>query len=163
MLPYSEKRYCENFLSCNRSRKRRGGRGGGRGNVATNGHRALPLRVALSCVSCAEAAYRNWFERSCDCERKEQTVRRFSLFYPPQKAVRRRTERTETGSMTQTHMVSTMADETRDTLLARVKEQGEVVRRLKAAKADGTQVTRNARRVRPKNLTSFRHRRRTRT
>lgn len=36
---------------------------------------------------------------------------------------------------------SAMADETtRDTLLCRVKEQGEIVRRLKAAKADNTQV-----------------------
>lgn len=39
--------------------------------------------------------------------------------------------------------VPTMADETpRDTLLDRVKEQGEVVRRLKAARADNTKVRR---------------------
>lgn len=40
-------------------------------------------------------------------------------------------------------MVLAMADETsRETLLIRVKEQGDVVRRLKAAKADSTQVSR---------------------
>ncbi|XP_014474743.1 PREDICTED: histidine--tRNA ligase, cytoplasmic isoform X2 [Dinoponera quadriceps] len=38
-------------------------------------------------------------------------------------------------------MVPAMADETRDTLLGRVKEQGEIVRQLKAAKADITQIT----------------------
>lgn len=37
-------------------------------------------------------------------------------------------------------MVLAMADETRETLLNRVKEQGEIVRQLKAAKADATQV-----------------------
>jgi len=38
------------------------------------------------------------------------------------------------------HMLA-MADEiSRDTLLSRVREQGEVVRRLKAAKVDNTQV-----------------------
>ena len=42
-----------------------------------------------------------------------------------------------------------MADETsRDTLLSRVKEQGELVRRLKAAKVDNTQV----RELNPSNL-----------
>ncbi|KYM97540.1 Histidyl-tRNA synthetase, cytoplasmic [Cyphomyrmex costatus] len=60
--------------------------------------------------------------------------------------MRRRTERTESGlrdtecSATLPHVLA-MADETRprDTLLSRVKEQGEVVRRLKAAKVDNTQ------------------------
>lgn len=37
-------------------------------------------------------------------------------------------------------MIPTMADETREVLLNRVKEQGEIVRQLKAAKADTTQV-----------------------
>ncbi|XP_018401138.1 PREDICTED: histidine--tRNA ligase, cytoplasmic isoform X2 [Cyphomyrmex costatus] len=63
------------------------------------------------------------------------------------KVMRRRTERTESGlrdtecSATLPHVLA-MADETRprDTLLSRVKEQGEVVRRLKAAKVDNTQI-----------------------
>jgi len=39
-------------------------------------------------------------------------------------------------------MALAMADETaRETLLIRVKEQGEIVRRLKAAKTDNTQVS----------------------
>jgi hypothetical protein len=38
-------------------------------------------------------------------------------------------------------MVQAMADEiSKETLLNRVKEQGEIVRRLKAAKAESTQV-----------------------
>lgn len=61
---------------------------------------------------------------------------------PSYKVIRRRVERTESDPRdTAMPYVLTMADEIpRDALLDRVKEQGEVVRRLKAAKADNTKV-----------------------